>query len=159
MRKSRPILFLLLLVPSLLACRESQETQELRDAQEARRAILESQIALVDRLVLGQMSHHSFNGTKREFAAARWRELFDFLVGQSTASVPGLEAVADDASAVEFCLQKENIQEWMDLQDSNSEFLLIFTDVWDWETVSDVLILSVEEGVIVGYMTYAQIPY
>ena len=120
---------------------------------------VQTQIDLIDDLVFVQMQDAEFSGSKQEYAVKNWRVLFDFLIGEQIEKFPKLIPVASDRSIVSNCVQKENMKKWMDEQHSDCSFLFYFTDVWDWGTVSDVLVIAVHGGEIVSYRTFAQIPY
>lgn len=120
---------------------------------------VQAQIDLIDDLVFAQMQDAGFGGSKQEYAVKNWRDLFDFLIGEQIEKFPKLIAVAYDRAIVSNCVQKENMKEWMSEQHSDCSFLFYFTDVWDWGTVSDVLVIAVRDGKIVSCRTFAQIPY
>lgn len=120
---------------------------------------VQTQIDLIDDLVFAQMQDADFSGSKQEYAVKNWRVLFDFFIGEQIEKFPKLIAVAYDRAIVSNCAQNENMKEWMNEQHSDCSFLFYCTDVWDWGTVSDVLVIAVLGGEIVSYRTFAQIPY
>lgn len=157
------------ILPLCIGCSHERTSQQ-KAVQEASRRQHQRFIAqrdAIDLLVQEQMKEHAFPGSKQEFAAKSWRTIFDSLVGKEIAAYSQLEELGDtvdESYVTQHMLQKENAHRWMADQSNGSGFLAFATDIWDFRheggvQFPDTLIIAVQDGLIVGYRTFAECPY